>query len=85
MLNWFNGKKTLIAGIGGIFTALGYIVAAITTTPVDTGKIIEAVIGLLSSLAVLGVGGKIQKLTDLIRSINEDDPTTSKDNPVVEK
>lgn len=62
--NWLDGKKTLFAGLG--FIAFGLIGLALHLLEKD-----QAVQHILTGAALLGIGGKVQKLIDVIKRIKK--------------
>ena len=69
-MGWLNtfldGKKTLIAGIAGLLTTIG----AFLTSLGDGFQFSDLQtlgVGLVASLGLLGLGGKLQKLLDVVK------------------
>lgn len=62
-----DGKKTLLGGIGGILTVLGYFLTTGLADGLQIADIVKLGAGLSAGLAVLGFGGKLQKLIDAVK------------------
>lgn len=67
MNKWLDGKKTLLAGIAALFTALGTAIGTLQ----DGFQVADLQIwgiAFASTMAIFGFGGKLQKI---IEALNE--------------
>ncbi len=64
-----DGYKTKLAGIGGLLLGLSMVAASLGTGAVHGQDILNGVLVALGGLATLGVGGKLQKFIDAVKSI----------------
>jgi hypothetical protein len=62
-----HGWKTWTAAIAGMLTALGAVGAGIAADPVNFDMIWGGVTGFIAALGLIGVGDKLQKLTDVLK------------------
>lgn len=64
LMTWLDGKKTKISGISGILASLAALLHVLANPPIVLTDVGAAIAGILASLAVLGIGGKMQKIVD---------------------
>lgn len=57
-----QGWKTKLAGIAGILTGVGMAISGLVNGEFDSVK--EGVMLIIASLATIGIGHKVDKLTD---------------------
>lgn len=67
MNKFLDGYKTSLAGIGGILTAVGYFLTEGLKDGFQFSDIATLLAAVAASLAVLGIGGKLQKLIEAIK------------------
>lgn len=68
MNKWLDGKKTLIAGIGGIGALLTVISNQLADGFQPMADLQPILIAFAAVMAIFGFGGKLQKLIDAISS-----------------
>ena len=67
MNKFLDGNKTKLAGLGAILTAVGYFLTESLKDGFQISDITTLLAGVAAGLAVLGLGGKLQKLIDAIK------------------
>ena len=67
MNKFLDGYKTSLAGVGGILTAVGFFLTEGLKDGLQVGDITTLLAGIVAALAVLGLGGKLQKLIEALK------------------
>lgn len=71
MNKWLDGHKTKLAGVGGILTALGYFLTTSLADGFQFSDLVTLFGGISAALAVLGLGGKLNKLMEIFNSLKK--------------
>ena len=67
MNKFLDGYKTSLAGIGAILTAVGYFLTEGLKDGFQIADLTTLLTGVLAGLAILGIGGKFQKLIEALK------------------
>ena len=67
MNKFLDGYKSSLAGIGTILTAIGYFLTEGLKDGFQIADITTLAAGVLAGLAILGIGGKLQKLIEALK------------------
>ena len=67
MNKFLDGQKTKLAGLGTILTAVGYFFTESLKDGFQIGDLTTLIAGVMAGLAILGIGGKFNKLIDALK------------------
>ena len=67
MNKFLDGQKTKLAGLGTILTAVGYFLTESLKDGFQIGDLTTLIAGVTAGLAILGIGGKFNKLIDALK------------------
>ena len=67
MNKFLDGYKTSLAGIGTILTAVGFFLTESLKDGFQISDITVLLTGIMAGLAILGFGGKLQKLIEALK------------------
>lgn len=67
MNKFLDGQKTKLAGLGTILTAVGYFLTESLKDGFQIGDVTTLIAGVTAGLAILGIGGKFNKLIDALK------------------
>lgn len=67
MNKFLDGHKTKLAGLGTILTAVGYFLTESLKDGFQIADLTTLLGGIAAGLAVLGLGGKLQKLIEALK------------------
>ena len=74
MNTWLDGKKTLFGGIGIILSAVGYFLSTSLSDGLQINDVLTLLTGVAGGLAVLGLGGKLQKVINALNGLDSKNP-----------
>jgi len=67
MNKFLDGQKTKLAGLGTILTAVGYFLTESLKDGFQIGDVTTLIAGVTAGLAILGIGGKFNKLIEALK------------------